>query len=307
MQTQNSLNSLASGLTKSLLAFAICLCVGHAAWGSDEARLSFDDGGLVVQEKNKMDCGPAAIFNSFSIGNDALKSSIKALNGKYAPEKYMYLVETLSQKPSVHFAGENLPRTQRQPGGGTFVGDMDALLKEMISLSEDKKAKKFTGGFAYRRDHEETYLARIHGDIVRSLEMGYPPIINRAIYAGNSRRNAHYVVIHAVSKMNGNAFTIKVYDSIAGNSQEWRVEESSSFFTAYSWEMNRPGMEPVVPADKNGNRVAPFLKMSAEDGFAMRTNEARYMNQESSSYMILEQLFGQVENPDLYEIGDFKK
>lgn len=289
------------------LAFALCLGASHAAQGSSEVRLSIFEGELVVQDKTKMDCAAAAIFNSFSMGNDALKSSVKALKGNFSTNKYEYLIEALTQKPSVHFAGENLPRTQRALGGGTFVGDMDAILKDMIALSTDKKAKPFTGGFAYRRDGEETgYVERIHGDIARSLEMGYPPIINRSLYADSRRINSHYVAVHAVSKLSGNSFTITVFDSLTGNSQEWRVEESHSFFDAYSWEMNRPGMEPVVPLSKNGSRLSPYLKMSAEDGWAMRTNTARFMNQNSAAYLVLEQLFGQVESPDMYEIGDKK-
>lgn len=298
-------------IKNSIIAIVACLTPAHAAFASGSWSLPFSENRVVMQDRKKMDCGPAAIFNSLSLGNEALKSSIKALPGNSTEERYTYVLENLAQKQSVHFADEQgTPRTVRSPGGGTFVGDTDAILKDLVKLSKVSGTNEYTGGYSYRRDGEKMgqYLGRIHGDIVSSIEQGYPPVISRAYYAAGMRRTTHYVVIFKVSEikksMGKRFFVVSVYDSIPGNTQDWRVEESDKYFKALSWEMNRPGMKPVEPVDENGNLMSPFLLLTPEDFAAAQSGEGRQLNRDTSSYLILEILFGRVQDPRMYEIGD---
>lgn len=281
---------------------------------ADSSNVPFYESKVIRQDSQKMDCGPAAIFNSFSLGNENLQSAIKNMGGGSFPQnKFQYMLDEITQKPTVHFAGENLPRTQRNPGGGTFVGDMDAILADMMLLTNNPAMDKFSGGFSYRQKGEKQgeLLQRIHADLVDSLDAGYPPIFSRALYAGGMRRYGHYTMIHSVSDIqtvNGQtAFKIKIYDSIPAVTQEWLVTEVTERFEAFSWEMNRPGMKPIQVVDANDTIMSPYLKLFPEDFQASRTYEGRMLQQDSGAYIILETLFGRFQNPKLYPLGDKTK
>lgn len=297
---------------KVALCLALILIQKNVAIANDTSVALYTSQ-VIRQDAEKMDCGPAAIFNSFALGNANLQTAIKNLEGTTAQGKYEFMLNELTQKQSVHFSKENLPRTQRNLGGGTFVGDMDAILEDMTQLTQSADIKKFSGGFSYRQKGEKQgdLLLRIHADITHSLEAGYPPIMSRAYYGAGMRRYGHYTVIYSVSAIQNiqgqNAFKIKVYDSIPAVSQEWLVTESSDYFEAYSWELNRSGMKLIAPEDSTGSRMSPYLKIFPEDFQASRTYEGRLVQQEPDSYLIMETLFGLFNDPKLYVLGDKKK
>lgn len=295
---------------KTALALAILLSSSHAAFASEDVSIPYSSDDMVLQDRNLMDCAAAAIFNSFSMGNEALNSSLVKLQGSSKMDKYDSLIQTLTQKPSVHFSDEpNRPRTVRELGGGTFVGDMEALLKDMIDLSSQNNKQYFTGGFSYRQSGEDLhqFSERVHRDLVHSLKSGYPPIISRALYMNGDRRTSHYVVVHTVTaleKVYGkNTFTIKTFDSITGTSQDWRVTERDSFFAAFSWEMNRPySYHPLTIKNKKGEALSPYLTLTPANAFAFRSGDAREVDSNPTSYMVLEQVFGRMETPKFYKV-----
>lgn len=285
----------------------LCLLLTQTANASSAFSITLKENVFVRQDPAKMDCGPAAIFNSFSIGNAQLKSSLQKLKGRSQNEKYVHLIESLTQKPSVHFAPENRPRTSRNNGFGTASGDMDAILKDLINLSSNSDKHYFNGGFSYRQlgEAQHTFSERIHKDIVYSLQMGFPPIINRTYYSSFGFRNyAHFVVVYAISELKKtnavNTFTVTVFDSLSGTHQNWQVEETNSFFEAYSWEMNKEPMNPVILKNAKGQKLSPYLILRPSSATAQRTVEAQFLRDDSNGYIVLEQMYGLFETPELY-------
>src|SRR3712207_701117 len=53
-----------------------------------------------IRQKNASDCGPAALFNAFTLGTALQQRKIQELEGESPDEKYASFVAQLASKPS---------------------------------------------------------------------------------------------------------------------------------------------------------------------------------------------------------------
>lgn len=295
---------MGSGMRFRFLVGCFVYILAFTVSAQEAIELPIDVTKLTLQDPLGVDCGPAAIFNSFSMGKPELQASIAKIPGESVAEKFENFIQVVSQKPSEHFKGQTeIMRTNRN-GGGTMPGDMRFILVDSVDLANLPAAQFYSGGYADRA-HGEAFgrlALRIHSDIVRSLREGFPPVIARALYNGASRWNGHYVAVHAVSEIyienSVPTFDIKTFDSITGTSQQWKVQEHEMFFQAYTWEIYSPQGQLVKPQPfASEPTLSPFLRMYPKDAAAKKSGEQEMINDVPMLHIILEQIFGRVEVP----------
>ncbi|MGE3756161.1 MAG: hypothetical protein AB7H97_00300 [Pseudobdellovibrionaceae bacterium] len=257
-------------MTKKIVSFATLFCLGACTHLTPQSREIAGDKYKIpvnlskVVKQNKMECGPASIFNSFSLGNGLLQEKIEKLSGQTRLEKFETLVAKIAHKPSEHFK-KTRPRTTAK---GTMLGDMRFIAQDILETSHD-----FVGEYMIRPDlvfpfgeHAE----KVRKQIENSIKAKVPPVMGVGFYdEGFQRLGGHYVTLIAVSEMQEHGqFTVTYLDPMDLEVHSAIVFESEESFEADSFEIYEPeeGTPLTGRVVINGKQInAPFLIVYTED------------------------------------------
>lgn len=269
------------------------LFVCQYSYALNWTEIPFDRAAVVVQRENSLDCGPAAIFNSHSLGKPVMKAVIQLFSGDKVEDKFESFLKKIAHKPS-EFNRGTVSRTHRL---GTNLPDFRFILADLFQFSQ-ADAPFFRGGYLHRRDFELNLLERVHTDLNASIEQSVPPVIVWSKYHNFERRYAHAVTVVGVSGIevgqhDWSHFWIKYFDPLEGKVLKARVGDWRWEFPAYTWEIyERPG-QIVRPKASRGQKFrSPFLVFYSED--TETRFERPFTEQETRQdlYSILEGGFG---------------
>lgn len=157
-----------------------------------------------------MECGPAAIFNAFLIGNRELRASIARLPGATFGEKYAYAIRKLANKPSEAFGGA---RSRLIADWGMADDDMPAFARDILDKNEYfqvDRPKQLPG------ESTGAFAARINDEIHTSLAYGIPPVVViSAIEDGKAVNVGHAVTAVGIDIPSmDNGFTLYFVDPL---------------------------------------------------------------------------------------------
>lgn len=168
-------------------------------------------------------CGPCAIFNAFQFGGTTLTNLAWSLPGKTPADKVDSLIAMFGGKPSL--LARNEPRYLAQ--GGMWGADIAPFINDW--LEQDGSAFSVRGEYLTLQWDEtpQEQLHRVYRQLRRSLQKGFPPIVNLQSYtarsglgrAGWTWLDGHFVTVVAVQDSldrDAGGFTMWVADSESG-------------------------------------------------------------------------------------------
>ncbi|MGE3684710.1 MAG: hypothetical protein AB7G93_23585 [Bdellovibrionales bacterium] len=232
-----------------------------------------------------MECGPAAIFNAFSLGDSEMREKINQLAGATIHEKYSTLIKAIAHRPSEQFRRVRV-RTNSE---GTWIGDMRFMIQDVLRSSHG-----IVGKYLLRPDliyGPEEYPEKIRKEFARSLIKNVPLVILVAGYDGSQRFEGHYMTVTAVSdRMQNGSFVIQFInpDITMPRVSYATISDSLVEYTGRTWEIYDQPEKVVIGRlkTKDGDEISsPFLIFDSP-GFTIN-------NRKVEKY-VLEQAFGAI-------------
>jgi hypothetical protein len=177
---------------------------------------------IVLQEGiGQCACGPCSIFNAFQFGNAALTNLAWSLPGKTRADKVRSLIDRFGGKPSA--LARNQPRYLAD--GGMWGADIAPLINDWLDGSAPPvRGERLTLQW---NETPRKQVRRVYGELHRSLQQGFPPVINVQSYtapqnarAGWTWLDGHFVTVVAVQDSlakRATGFSMWVADSESGH------------------------------------------------------------------------------------------
>jgi hypothetical protein len=228
---------------------------------------------LTQAEVGENACGPCALINSLSRGDDQLKRLLERLPGKTSHDKLRQLIKDYGSKPSEEYKGKK-PRYQ-EASGITWV-DMRHFVSDLFA---DRDLGPIQGSYLDRDKKEPLadHLQRVHRLLARSLAAGFPPVLSiRSFYAKDQGKefrweglHGHWVTLVEIPKElaeNEKGFRFGYADSVTGKVEYGYVyyDEARSFAAAkgnaekWEWLHDRPFLCITAPSLRLLTQTAPW-------------------------------------------------